>query len=83
MALFLGVHVVTGDVTPDDVSRLHAATGADAGSFGARCLRSWTDRESGKVFCLVEADDVDLARSVHFGTAGLALEECHPVSEYA
>ena len=78
--LFLDIHSIVIDLTADEVAAIHR--GSAEGAPGARCLRYWVSVRTGRMFCLIEADDAGLARAVHASVEGLANEECHPVSEY-
>jgi Protein of unknown function (DUF4242) len=45
--------------------------------------RYWVDEEAGKIFCLVDAPDVEAANTVHRQAHGLVADEIYPVSEHA
>lgn len=64
MALFMEVFEGDG-LTPDLVRIAHEAEREAWEAQGVRCLRNWPGRDSGRVFCLVEAPDRDTLRSVH------------------
>ena len=78
MPLFMGVQTMVEATSAVDVIAAHA--GAERLGFGVTCLRSWMSEPPGKVFCLVEADDADLARSVH-ARSGLVADEWLRVRE--
>jgi hypothetical protein len=73
MALFMEVFEGDG-LTADLVRIAHEAEREALGAQGVRCLRYWPGRDSGRVFCLVEAPDGDTLRSVH-RKAGLPAPE--------
>ena len=81
MALFMAVHT-TGGAPISRVVEAHLTDGRTRSGYGTSHLRYWVDEAAGKVFCLIEADDFDLASTVHDGTDGLAPSEIHPVSEH-
>lgn len=83
MALFIGVYTIGSDLTAADVTRAHSGEPGPRARYGVSHLRYWVNEAGGKVFCLIEADDLDLARTVHPPSHGLTAEEIHPVSEHA
>lgn len=82
MALFMDVHTIEGGVAAADVAAAHEADLRTQGPYGVRYLRYWVDEGAGKIFCLVEADDADGARTVHREAHGLVADEIYPVSEH-
>jgi hypothetical protein len=78
--LFLDIHSIVIDLTTDEIAAIHS--GSDERAPGARCLRHWVSGAADRLFCLIEADDAGLARTVHGSVEGLTTEECHPVSEH-
>ena len=80
MPLFLDIHALVIDLTADEVAVIHRRDVDRA--VGARCLRHWVNASEGRLFCLIEADDAGLARTIHASVRGLTTEECHPVVEH-
>jgi hypothetical protein len=83
MALFMVVHTTGSGPTAADQAAAHCGHAGEQGWSGVSHLRYWVSESGGKVFCLIEADDMDLARSFHLHSPGLTAEEIHPVSEHA
>ncbi len=83
MSLFMDVHHMEGGVSAADVAQAHQADIATQGKYGVNYLRYWVDESAGKIFCLVEAEDADLANTVHREAHGLVADEIYPVSEYS
>ena len=83
MTLFMDVHTIDGGVDPADVAAAHAADVATQGPYDVSYLRYWVDGAAGKIFCLVDAPDVDAANAVHREAHGLVADEIYPVSEGA
>ncbi len=81
MALFMDVHSIAGGVTMDDVAKAHQADLATQGKYDVNYLRYWVDESNGKVFCLVEAPQVDAAHTVHREAHGLVADEIYAVHE--
>ena len=81
MALFMDVHSIDGVVTMDDVAKAHQADLATQGPYDVSYLRYWVDESKGKVFCLVEAPQVDAAHAVHRKAHGLVADEIYAVQE--
>jgi hypothetical protein len=79
----MDVHNLPGPVSLDDVAKAHAADLQTQGEHDVRYLRYWVDEKNGKVFCLVDAPDVDAANTVHREAHGLVADEIHPVAEGA
>jgi hypothetical protein len=51
------------------------------GGYDVSYLRYWVDGKHGKIFCLVEAPNADLAATVHREAHGLVAEEIYEVQE--
>jgi hypothetical protein len=83
MALFMDTHTIEGGVSASDVSQAHQADLEIQEKYGVNYLRYWVDKEAGKIFCLVEADDAESANAVHREAHGLVADEIFPVSEYS
>ena len=81
MALFMDVHTMEGPVGLADVAQAHAADVATQGRYGVDYQRYWVDQEAGKIFCLVEAPDAEMAIAVHREAHGLVADEIIEVKE--
>jgi len=81
MALYMDVHSLDGGVSIDDVKKAHAADLATQDAHQVHYLRYWVDEGAGKIFCLVEAPDVEAANTVHREAHGLVAEEIYRVTE--
>ena len=83
MSLFMDVHSIEGGVSATDVAEAHKADLDTQEKYGVSYLRYWVDESAGKIFCLVEADDAELANTVHREAHGLVADEIYPVSEHS
>ena len=81
MPLFMDVHTMTGPVTAADVAKAHAADLETQDQYGVKYLRYWVSEADSKIFCLVDAPDIDAANTVHREAHGLVADEIFPVSE--
>ena len=63
------------------LSGAHAADLNTQERYGVSYLRYWVDESAGKIFCLVDAPDIDTANTVHREAHGLVADEIFPVSE--
>ena len=81
MPLYMDVHSLDGAVTFDDVSKAHQADLQTQRRYDVSYLRYWVDGKHGKIFCLVEAPNADLAATVHREAHGLVAEEIYEVQE--
>jgi len=81
MPLFMDVHNLDGPVPVDDVAKAHAADLQIQPEFDVHYLRYWVDERQGKIFCLVDAPDIDAAHAVHRKAHGLVADEIFPVQE--
>jgi hypothetical protein len=77
----MDVHNMDGGVSLDDVAKAHAADLEKQGAHDVEYLRYWVDEKNGKIFCLVEAPDVEAANQVHREAHGLVADEIYPVAE--
>jgi hypothetical protein len=83
MALFMDVHNIEGGVSASDVASAHKADLATQEAYGVNYVRYWVDEEAGKIFCLVEAPNADVANRVHREAHGLVADEIYSVSEHS
>jgi hypothetical protein len=78
--LFMDVHNELPDgATAKDVAEAHEADLRTQDQYGVRYLNYWVDDQAGKVFCLVEAPDAEVAHRVHREAHGLVADEIYPV----
>ena len=82
MPLFMDVLTLGEGVSTDAAVAAGEADLAIQDRFGVRCLRYWVSEAAGKVFYLVEADDLDLAETLHRETRGPIARETYPVFEH-
>ncbi|HEY6627846.1 MAG TPA: DUF4242 domain-containing protein [Acidimicrobiia bacterium] len=83
MPLFMDVHSMEGGVSEADVAQAHARDLETQGAYGVEYKRYWVDETNGKIFCLVEAANAELANTVHREAHGLVADEIYPVSEHS
>ena len=83
MALYMDIHTMDGPVAMGDVAKAHAADLQTQEKYGVKYLRYWVSEADNKIFCLVDAPDVDAANTVHREAHGLVADEIFPVSEGA
>jgi hypothetical protein len=83
MSLFMDVHTLEGGVSAADVAKAHKADLETQGKYGVSYLRYWVDQSAGKIFCLVEADNAEMANTVHSEAHGLVADEIFAVSEHS
>ena len=81
MALFMDVHNHVEGLTAEAVSGAHARDLEVQGKYGVDYKQYWFDEASGKVFCLVEAPDMEAAAAVHREAHGLVADEITPVHQ--
>ncbi|HKT03171.1 MAG TPA: nickel-binding protein [Rugosimonospora sp.] len=82
MPLFMDVHNnLPEGATAAEVAAAHAEDLKIQDGYGVRYLNYWTDIAGGKVFCLVDAPDADLAHAVHRAAHGLVADEIYPVEQ--
>lgn len=82
MSLFMDVHTIEGGVSAADVAGAHQKDLETQGQYGVNYLRYWVDETAGKIFCLVEAENAELANTVHREAHGLVADEIYPVGEF-
>ncbi|MEX2133012.1 MAG: DUF4242 domain-containing protein [Acidimicrobiia bacterium] len=82
MSLFMDVHTIEGGVSAADVAGAHQKDLETQGRYGVNYLRYWVDESAGKIFCLVEAENAELANTVHREAHGLVADEIYPVGEF-
>lgn len=82
MPLFMDVHTIEGGVSAAEVAGAHVQDLKTQGRYGVNYQRYWVNEETGKIFCLVEADSAEDANTVHREAHGLVADEIYPVSEH-
>ena len=80
MALYMDIHNLPG-ATAQAVAEAHEKDLQTQAKYGVTYLRYWVDERAGKVFCLVEAPDVEAANQVHREAHGLVADEIFEVKE--
>ena len=83
MSLFMDVHNIEGGVSAADVAGAHLKDLETQQKYGVSYLKYWVNEESGKIFCLVEADNAEDANTVHREAHGLVADNIYPVSEHS
>jgi hypothetical protein len=81
MPLYLDVHRSVPGVSAKDVAEAHMKDVQVQGKYGVRYLRYWVDEHQGKIWCLVEAPNKEVAERVHREAHGLVADELHEVTE--
>jgi hypothetical protein len=82
MPLFMDVHHIEGGVSEADVAQAHARDLETQAAYGVEYKRYWVDEGNGTIFCLVQAENAELANTVHREAHGLVADEIYPVSEH-
>lgn len=83
MPLYLDTHHKIPGLTGEAVAGAHARDLEVGPKYGVSYLRYWYDEATGKVFCLVEAPDVEAAIMTHKEAHGLLADELVEVKEGA
>ena len=83
MSLFMDVHSIDGGVSAKDVAGAHKADLETQEKYQVSYLRYWVNEDSGKIFCLVEADSAEDANTVHREAHGLVADDIFAVSEHS
>jgi hypothetical protein len=81
MPLFMDVHHKVDGLTAEAVAGAHQRDLEVQDAYGVHYERYWFDKNSGKVFCLVDAPDAETAARVHQEAHGLVADELIPVQE--
>jgi class 3 adenylate cyclase len=74
MPLYMDIHELDG-VTPEDVAKAHASDIEVQQKYGVNYLKYWVNESRGKVFCLVDAPNVEAASCVHREAHGMVAEK--------
>ena len=81
MPLYMDIHHKVEGLTADAVKQAHEADVQTQEKYGVTYLKYWFDEGSGKVFCLVEAPNKEVAARVHREAHGLEADEIIEVQE--
>jgi hypothetical protein len=81
MPLFMDTHDLKTPVSMEEAAKAHAADVATQEEYGVHYLRYWVDEAEGRLFCLVDAPDVETANAVHREAHGLVADQIFPVAE--
>lgn len=81
MPLYMDVHSLLRDATPEAVEQAKLRDSEVQGKYGVRYLRYWLDPQWGRLFCLVDAPSKEAAASVHREAHGLMANEIWEVIE--
>jgi Protein of unknown function (DUF4242) len=81
MPLYLDVHRSVLGAKAKDVAEAHMKDLEVQGRYGVRYVRYWVDETEGKIWCLVDAPNKELAERVHREAHGLVADELHEVTE--
>ena len=80
MPLYMDVHnTIPAAADKAALEEAHAADMRVQAKYSARYINYWFDEERRKVFCLVEAPDIDSANAVHREAHGLVADEIYQV----
>jgi len=81
MPLFMDSHRHVQGLTAAACEAAHAKDVEVQANYGARYLRYWFDETTGKIFCLVEAPNMEAAIAVHRASHGMMADEIVAVTE--
>ena len=75
MPLFMDIHDLHGDVSPEEVAKAHAKDIEIQKKYGVEYRKYWVNEDCGKIFCLVEAPDAETAIRVHREAHGMMADK--------
>jgi hypothetical protein len=81
MPLFMDVHDHIEGLTSEAVAQAHQADLKTQGKYDVEIRRYWFDERSGKVFCLIDAPNMEAAIAVHREAHGLVADSLTEVRE--
>jgi uncharacterized protein DUF4242 len=81
MPLYMDVHNIEGGVSATDVADAHMKDLQEQAKHGVNYKSYWVAEEEGKIFCLVEAPNLEAANIVHREAHGLVADEVYEVRE--
>jgi len=79
MPLFMDVHDKIEGLTAEAVAGAHKKDLEIQAAHGVKYLKYWFDERTGKVFCLVEAPDMESAERVHREAHGFVADQIFEV----
>src|SRR5947209_17154398 len=83
MPLYMDIHQKIEGLTADAVTHAHEADLQKQEKYDVKYLKYWFDEDNGKVFCLIQAPNKELAARVHREAHGLVADEIIEVEEGA
>lgn len=81
MPLFIDTHQRIDGLTPEAVAGAHQKDLEIQQKHGVKYLKYWFNKETGRVYCLVEAPSKEAAAAVHREAHGLMADEITEVTE--
>src|SRR4249919_3309232 len=75
MPLYVDIHSIDPDTPWEDVAKAHYEDTKIQSEYSVEYLKYWFNKDCGKLFCLVDAPDVESARCVHEHAHGLVAEK--------
>jgi hypothetical protein len=79
MPLYMDIHNYIPGLTKDAIRNAHAKDLETQGQYGVHYLSYWFNDQTGKVFCLVEAPDIESAERVHREAHGFVADHIYEV----
>ena len=81
MTLYMDINNKIEGLTADAVMHAQEADVQTQEKYGVEYLKYWYDEGNGKVFCLIQAPNKELAEKVHREAHGLVADEIIEVQE--
>jgi hypothetical protein len=81
MPLFMDTHQRIDGLTPEAVAGAHQKDLEIQQKHGVKYLKYWFNKDTGRVYCLVEAPSKEAAAAVHREAHGLMADEITEVTE--
>ena len=83
MPLYMDIHNNVEGATEEAVAGAHYKDLEAQAKYGVNFKMYWFDKNSGTIFCLVEAPNKEAAERVHREAHGLVADEIYEVSEHS
>jgi hypothetical protein len=83
MPLFIDVHDRVEGLTAEAVTQAHQADLKTQAKYNVEYQRYWSDENTGKVFCLIQAPNQEAAIAVHREAHGLVADSLTEVQDGA
>jgi hypothetical protein len=83
MPLYMDHHKNIEGLTTEAVAGAHQRDLETQGKYGTEILKYWVNEETGEVFCLFDAPNVQAAEAVHREAHGLMADDIVEVEEGA